>query len=98
MYLQVNPNGSKLWRLKFRFAGRESRLALGSYPEVSLAAAREKRLEAKRLLANGIDPGEYRKQEKRAAKVAAANTFEAVAREWFAKFKVTWAESHSSKA
>jgi integrase len=77
--------------------GKEKKLSLGAYPEVSLAQARDRQLDARRLLANGVDPGEHKKQVKRAARVAAANTFEAVAREWFAKFKPIWAESHSCK-
>jgi integrase len=97
LYLQVEPNGSKLWRLKYRFVGKEKKLSLGAYPEVTLAQARDRQLDARRLLANDVDPGEHKKQTKRAAKLAAVNTFEAVAREWFAKFKPTWAESHSSK-
>jgi hypothetical protein len=97
LYLLVEPSGSKLWRLKYRFANKEKKLALGVYPEVTLAQARERQLEARRLLANGVDPGEYKKQAKRAARVASANTFEAVAREWFSKFSSGWAESHSSK-
>ena len=97
LYLQVEPNGSKLWRLKYRHQGKERKLALGMYPEITLGQARERQLEARRLLANDIDPGEHKRQAKRAARVAAANTFEAIAREWFAKFSPGWAESHSSK-
>jgi len=97
LYVQVNPNGSKLWHLKYRFADRENRLAFGPFPTVTLAMAREQRTEAQRLLREKVDPGEYKKQAKRAAKVAAANSFEAVAREWFAKFSPKWAESHSCK-
>ena len=66
-------------------------------PEVSLSRARELALEARRVLANGIDPGEQKKQAKRSAKVAAANSFEAIGREWFLKFSSGWAESHSCK-
>jgi integrase len=97
LYVQVNPGGSKLWHLKYRFAGKEKRLAFGAYPGVTLAMAREQQIEAQRLLRNDVDPGEHKKQAKRAAKVAAANSFEAVAREWFAKFSTKWAESHSCK-
>jgi integrase len=97
LYLEVHPNGSKLWRFRYRFVDKESRVALGAYPQVMLATAREKQLEAQRLLDKGVEPGEHKKQAKRAAKVAAANSFEAVAREWFAKFSTKWAESHSSK-
>ena len=97
LHVHVNPSGSKLWHLKYRFAGREKRLAFGPYPTVTLAMAREQRTEAQRLLREKVDPGEYKKQAKRLAKVAAANSFEAVAREWFAKFSPLWAESHSCK-
>jgi integrase len=97
LYVQVNPNGSKLWHLKYRFAGKEKRLAFGAYPEVTLAMAREQQLAARQLLKKDVDPSEHKKQAKRAAAVAAANSFEAVAREWFAKFSPKWAESHSSK-
>jgi hypothetical protein len=97
LYLQVDPNGSKFWRLKYRFADKEWKLCFGCYPEVSLAKAREHQFEARRLLADGIDPGEQKKQAKRSAKIAAASSFEAIAREWFLKFSWRWAESHSSK-
>lgn len=97
LYVQVNPNGSKLWHLKYRFADKEKRLAFGPYPTVTLVMAREQQTEAQRLLRNKVDPGENKKQAKRAAKVATANSFEAVAREWFAKFSSKWAESHSCK-
>src|SRR5271165_3586035 len=86
LYLQVEPSGSKLWRLKYRFNEKEKRLSFGVYPGVTLAQAREQQLEARRLLGTGIDPGEFKKQTRRAAVVAGANTFEAVAREWFLKF------------
>ena len=97
LYLQVEPSGSKLWRLKYRFNEKEKRLAFGVYPEVTFAQAREHQQEARRLLISGIDPAEYKKQTKRAAVIASANTFEAVAREWFLKFSSVWAKSHSSK-
>jgi integrase len=78
LYLLVNPQGSRLWRLKYRIHGKEKLLAIGAYPDVSLKRAREKRDEARRLLADGIDPSAARKAEK----IADANTFEAIAREW----------------
>lgn len=87
LYVEVFPNGSKLWRLKYRFAGKEKRLALGSYPETGLAEARKRRDAARASLEQGIDPGLERKQEKAAAKVSAANTFESVAQEYLAKMK-----------
>jgi hypothetical protein len=93
----VEPNGSKLWRLKYRFNGTERRLAFGIYPDVTLSRARERQIEARRVLDEGIDPGELKKQAKRAAVVTDTNTFEAVAREWFLKHSARWAESHSCK-
>jgi hypothetical protein len=97
LYLLVEPNGSKLWRLKYRFAGKVRKLSLGAYPEVTLALARERQLEGRRLIDRDVDPLEQKKQEKRAARLAGANSFEAVGREWFLKFSATWAASHSSK-
>lgn len=83
MYLEVTPTGSKLWRMKFKQAnGKESRLAFGSYPEVSLLEARKKRVQAREQLAKDIDPAQVKRIEKKNKLVAAANTFEAVAREW----------------
>lgn len=82
MYLEITPSGGKYWRLKYRFGNKEKKLALGVYPEVSLAEARERRFDARKLLAAGIDPSEARQEQKRTALLNAANTFEAVAREW----------------
>lgn len=97
LYLEVSPSGGKLWRLKYRFGGKEKRLALGKYPEVGLKDARDRRDEARKLLANEVDPGENRKQQKAAKAERAANSFEAVAREWIAKNTPTWAPSHTNK-
>jgi integrase len=97
LYLLVEPNGSKLWRFKYRFVGKVRKLSLGAYPEVPLALARERQLEARRLIGQNVDPLEQKKQDKRAARVASAHSFEAVGREWFLKFSATWAVSHSSK-
>ena len=97
LYLEIAPSGGKLWRLKYRFGGKEKRLALGKYPEVGLKDARERRDEARKLLANEVDPGENRKQQKAAKAERAANSFEAVAREWIAKNTPTWATTHTSK-
>ncbi|WP_065357245.1 tyrosine-type recombinase/integrase [Kluyvera georgiana] len=82
LYVEVATNGSRYWRMKYRVAGKEKRLAFGVYPDVSLADAREKRDAAKKILAAGGDPGETKKSEKLAQKLNAENTFEAVAREW----------------
>ena len=90
------PYGSKCWRLKYRYDGKEKLLALGTYPEVSLAYAREKRDAARKQIAAGIDPGEVRKAQ-RAAKVAESeNAFEVVAREWHGKFVNTWSAVHAT--
>lgn len=82
LFLLVQPTGSKLWRLKYRFDGREKLLALGAYPAITLAQARERRDQARRDLAHGIDPSAKKKAEKHTRVAQAANTFEAVAREW----------------
>jgi integrase len=97
MYLEVRPNGARYWRLKYRFNKKEKLLALGVYPVVGLKDAREKREDAKKKLTNGIDPGEVRKAEKRTAAINAENSFEAVAREWHAKFTVDQSESHATR-
>lgn len=85
LYLLLNPNGARWWRLKYRFGGKEKLLSLGTYPDTGLALARSKRDEARQLLAAGVDPGEHRKAEKAAGIERAANSFEVVAREWLAK-------------
>ena len=84
LYLQVTPSGGRLWRMNYRFAGKYKTLALGVYPDVPLARAREKRDEARQALADGIDPAGAKQEKKRAAKIAQANNFEAVARAWYA--------------
>ncbi|WP_255210649.1 tyrosine-type recombinase/integrase [Methylogaea oryzae] len=96
LYLEVMPNGSKYFRMKYRFGGKEKRLALGVYPETGLKLARDKRDEARKQLAQNIDPSQNRKAMK-AALAADADTFEVVAREWFAKNAPTWAENHSNR-
>jgi integrase len=84
MYLHVTATG-KYWRLSYRYAGKQKTLALGIYPDVTLAKARERRADARTLLADGIDPGVAKREEKQSKADAAAHTFEAVAREWLAK-------------
>ncbi len=97
LFLFVTTAGGKLWRLKYRFNSKEKLLSFGAYPDVRLARAREKRDEARRLLTEGIDPGENRKIQKAAKTERSANSFEVVAREWFAKYKPGWAPTHSEK-
>ena len=95
MYLLVTPNGGKCWRLKYRFNGKEKLLALGTYPEISLSDARERRIEARKLLANGVDPGEVKKAQKAATIAETESSFEVIAREWHGKFSGTWSPSHA---
>lgn len=97
LFLLVHSNGSKYWRLKYRFGGREKLLALGVYPDVSLADARQRRDDARKLLANGVDPGETKKAVKAAGAEKAANSFEVIAREWYAKNAASWTESHGAR-
>lgn len=87
LHLLVQPSGSKLWRFRYRYMNKENMLALGSFPEILLAAARDKRDDAKKLLASGIDPSTQRKLDKIAAAVAAANTFGAIASEYLDRLK-----------
>ena len=93
LYLIVTPSGSKWWRFRFRFDGREKSLSLGIYPDVSLKQARQKRHEMRSALAAGIDPAARR----RAERCTRGDTFEAVGREWFDKFSKAWATSHLEK-
>lgn len=97
MYLEVMPNGSKYWRLKYRWLGKEKRLALGIYPVITLAEAREKRDEARKLLGKGIDPSAVKKQEKRQTLIDAHNTFQTVALEWMDVQKDGWSEGYAQK-
>jgi integrase len=96
LYLEVMPGGSKLWRLKYSFAGKENRLALGAYPAVPLQKARQKRDEARALLAEGIAPSEHRQNTKRAQKIAGL-TFELLAQEWLDYNTPRWAPATASK-
>src|SRR5438128_10589422 len=91
LYLQVHPNGSKYWRKKFRHVGKERVLAIGVYPDVSLACAREEALNARRLIKDGIDPV----AERRRARVNnTAEIFQAIAEEWIESRKNTWSPSY----
>ena len=94
MHLLVHSTGSKYWRLSYRYAGKQKTLALGVYPETTLAAAREKRAQAKQLLAEGIDPSEKKKQDSLEEK--SGTSFEEVARAWYADNK-KWSESHRER-
>jgi integrase len=95
LYLEVTPPGGKVWRFKYRMNGKEKRIGLGRYPDVGLKEARERREEARKLLAAGVDPSLHRQAQKSAAELQTANSFEVVAREWFIRYSPNWAESHS---
>ncbi|MTC60091.1 Putative prophage CPS-53 integrase [Providencia rustigianii] len=95
MYLEVTPNGSKYWRMKYRYAGKEKRLALGVYPSISLAQARAKREEAKRILALGDDPSLVKKAEKREKESQINNSFEKITLEWHDYKKPNWSEGYA---
>lgn len=97
LYLEVTPAGGKLWRLKYRYAGREKRLALGMYPNVGLASARRRRDEARKLLADGIDPSDQRRANKASLRNGHGDNFEAVAREWIASRADTWVPDHTNR-
>ncbi|MBW3762149.1 tyrosine-type recombinase/integrase [Aeromonas jandaei] len=96
LFLLITSSG-KYWRLKFRFGGKEKVLALGVYPEVSLKEARVKREEARRLLADGIDPSLARKQSKVASRLASENSFEVIAREWHQSQLARWSPIHAQR-
>jgi integrase len=97
MHLLIKPNGGKYWRMKYRFEGKEKRLAIGVYPQVSLKDARKKREEAKGLLANGTDPSQAKKQAKKEVIEKTENIFENIAREWHEKQSEGWTSSHANK-
>jgi integrase len=97
LFLLVTPTGGKWWRLRYKFDGKEKLLSLGTYPDTSLKDARTRRDDARKLLADGVDPGENRKAVKAARQVRAANSFEVVAREWYAKQAPNWAEHHGDR-
>lgn len=97
LHVVVTTEGSRLWRLAYRFQGKQKLLALGKYPDVSLGEARLARERARQLLAAGEDPSEIRKREKRQKRVAAGNTFEAVANEWFDSQKPRWVAGYAER-
>lgn len=98
LFLEVTPSGSKLWRYRFRAtSGKETTLSLGSYPAITLAAARQRHLELHQQRRDGVDPAEARRADRIAMAALAANTFEAVAVEWHRRFSVDWSESHARK-
>ena len=97
LYLLIQPTGGKLWRFDYRFFGKRKTLALGSYPEISLAMARDGRDEARRHVASDIDPSEIRRAVREARQGAANNSFEVIAREWIGTHMADKAASHTSR-
>ena len=97
LYLEVTPAGGKVFRLKYRFAGKEKTLTIGKYPTVSLVEARQAAENARRLLVSGQDPSEAKQQEKRERQAAALNTFESIARRWHTDNLHRWKENHAAR-
>ena len=97
MYLLITPTGSKYWRLKYRHSGKEKTLALGVYPDVSLAYAREKRDEARKLLTHEVDPGEAKKARKLKQAREADDSFRSIATEWFQTKMGDRSKSHRNR-
>jgi integrase len=98
MFLLINPDGSKYWRMAYRFAGTHRLLAFGKYPDISLSDARKARAAAREKIMAGVDPAQAKRIEKLNKAIAAANTFEAVAREWHANKSDTWKENTAKEA
>lgn len=97
LYILIKPNKAKLWQMKYRYAGKEKTLSIGKYPYVTLAGAREKRSEAKKLLIEGIDPTAKKKENKLLLAYATRNTFKAVAQEWHDTKKDNWTPEHAER-
>ncbi|WP_455425694.1 tyrosine-type recombinase/integrase [Dryocola sp. LX212] len=95
LFLLVKTSGARYWRLKYRIAGEEKKLAIGVYPEVSLSEARAKRDEARKLIAEGIDPSAEKQRKKLARKISAVNTFKMLTMEWHKHKSASWKESHA---
>ena len=95
LYLLVNPNGSRYWRMKYRYSGKEKLLSIGVYPDVTLAEARDKRTEAKRVLAAGDDPSEVKQAAREAKNQAINNSFELLALEWHEHKKSNWSSGYA---
>ncbi|MFC3191604.1 tyrosine-type recombinase/integrase [Pseudocitrobacter faecalis] len=95
--LLIEPNGSRGWRFRYRFDGKPKMISLGRYPDVTLNDARRKRDDARRLVAGGINPSDVRKEDKLAKLSRNQNTFEAIAREWYAKRIDRWSESYGEE-
>lgn len=97
LYLMVHPTGSKTWKYRYRFAGKEKKLTFGPFPEVTLQEARDKQIDARRILNKDIDPGMLKQSRKRALRDSAENSFESIAREWHTRFYAKWTKDHASR-
>lgn len=95
LFLEIHPNKSKYWRFKYRYNNKQKSLALGVYPEISLAEARENREKAKKLIRNGIDPSQVKKEQKLQSQFNSENTFEVLARAWHKMMSNKWTERHA---
>ena len=96
LYLQVNPTGSKLWQWKYRIDGKEKLMALGNYPDVSLAQAREKHNQARKQLAMAVDPMAQKKADNIVRKLSQEHSFATVARDWWAQWKASRSDNHTA--
>ena len=97
LYLLIKPNGGKYWRMKYRIEGKEKLLTFGVYPDVSLADAREKRDDARKLKAKGFDPNECKREQKELQAEKAQNSFELIAREWHALQYSKWSPYYAGQ-
>jgi integrase len=97
LYLLLKPSGGRLWRFDYRFEGKRKTISMGAYPDVSLKDARWRRDDARKLLSQGIDPSAERKQAKKAKVTETENTFEAVARRWWAEHEPTWSPNYAAR-
>ncbi|HCR86183.1 MAG TPA: hypothetical protein DIV86_05840 [Alphaproteobacteria bacterium] len=97
LFLLVHPNGSKYWRLKYRFNGKENIFSIGIYPQTSLAEAREERFRLKKMIKEGINLNQQKKADKRIELAKEADSFKSVALEWHSKNSKKWTEEHAKK-
>ena len=97
LYLEIVPRGTKAWRFKYRFAGKEKRISMGIHPEISLKLAPRRRDEARKLLARDIAPSAWRKAQKQLKRQWARKSFEAAAGEWLAKHAPNWSTDHARR-
>ena len=97
LYLEVSPSGGKWWRYKYRYGGREKRISLGTYPDISLKDARQRHQEYRQLLANDVDPSGHKKAKQASIRSTAHNHFEAIGREWLDRQKENWSMSHATR-